>query len=109
MSNKWKAGQAVEIGGRYGSPAYKAIIERVTPSGRAVIGGSQFAPDGTEIGGGEKWRRTRIEPWTDKHTEKQRAAGLEEVRTNLSGLEHISADVIREAVDKFLADRKKKP
>lgn len=45
MSGGWKAGQQVAIG-------YEtATIDRVTPSGQAVVGTRRFAINGREIGG----------------------------------------------------------
>lgn len=47
-----------------GSPGQALTIDRVTPSGRAVIGSAQFAPDGRPVG---DRRGEPIEPFTEKH------------------------------------------
>lgn len=63
---EWKAGQAVwEASRGWGAfPGRKLTIDRVTPSGRAVIGSTQYDPDGTPRG--DRYSN-RIVPFTDEH------------------------------------------
>lgn len=46
---KWEVGQRVSYSSRYHSKSIETI-ERVTPSGRAVIGYDQYGKDGIRIG-----------------------------------------------------------
>lgn len=64
----WTAGQKVfqRAHRAYwgGNPGRALTIERVTPSGRAVINGVQYALDGRAVG---DRRAERIEPFTESH------------------------------------------
>lgn len=64
----WAPGQVVfePNNGWGGSPGDKRVIDRVTPSGRAVIGASSYDKKGRVIGG-SGYRRCRIEPFTEEH------------------------------------------
>lgn len=68
MDYKWEAGQKVfsPSTGWSDSPGAVVTIERVTPSGRAVIGGASYDKSGRMVGGG-KWCVGRIEPVTEDH------------------------------------------
>jgi hypothetical protein len=54
----WVAGQQAVI-----NRQTVVTIERVTPSGRAVVGGRTYNADGTERSK-DPWRRSRLEPLT---------------------------------------------
>lgn len=43
----------------------RVVIERVTPSGRAVIGDQQYNTDGTLRGGGSRQRIRPEDPWDE--------------------------------------------
>lgn len=64
----WTAGQKVFLPAYRsywgGNPGQAKTIDRVTPSGRAVIGATQYAPDGRPVG---DRRGERIEPFTEAH------------------------------------------
>lgn len=66
----WFVGQRVWIEARGWSslPGRTVTVDRVTPSGRAVVGLSQYDRDGYQIGGSTgRYGRERIEPLTDDH------------------------------------------
>lgn len=66
--HKWQAGQwVIYCGGRLERPG-PVRIDRVTPSGRAVIKGTQYGKDGHQIGGG--WLAGLIRPATDSDHER---------------------------------------
>ncbi|MCC4295814.1 hypothetical protein [Brevundimonas aurantiaca] len=64
---EWKVGQEVFVPyrGWGGNPGMVRTIDRVTPSGRAVVGHSTYDKTGREIGGGHY--RGCILPATDDH------------------------------------------
>lgn len=53
---QWKAGQTAVI-----SRDTIVIIDRVTPSGRAIVGGRTFEADGLERVAGSPYRRAKLE------------------------------------------------
>lgn len=55
MSHEWKQGDRVILGGEV------CTVDRVTPTGRVVVGKRQFNPDGRERG--ESYSRIRL--WTE--------------------------------------------
>jgi len=66
---EWTAGQEVFLPayrGWAGNPGRILVIDRVTPSGRAVIGSTTFDKSGREIGG-TRYHRDYIIPATDQH------------------------------------------
>ena len=65
MDYEWEPGQTVA---RYVGASSFGVgkIDRVTRSGRAVIGPNQYAVDGRLIGRGHL-SSSRIEPWSEKH------------------------------------------
>lgn len=85
---EWKAGQIVfaPSTGWGLSPGSRVKIDRVTPSGRAVIGSQTYDKRGSMIGGG-KWCVSRIEPLTPEH--EQAMADWKQKRTLLAAVEKI--------------------
>lgn len=66
---QWAAGQVVFVPanrGWGGFPGRKAVIDRVTPSGRAYIGSTGYDRHGREIGG-TRYNRDWIVPLTEAH------------------------------------------
>lgn len=55
----WHPGQQAVIGRQL-----IVTIERVTPSGRAIVGTQRFDRDGRELGTGDSYNRVRMEPLT---------------------------------------------
>jgi len=74
---KWEVGQRVHLTPHYGHETIE-MIERVTPSGRAVIGCDQYGKDGFKIGcksGNGFSRHVIIQPLTpqlEEGVERQR-------------------------------------
>lgn len=102
---EWKAGQCVAYFGGYGARTPRPVfIDRVTPSGRARIGGDQFDKGGWRIGG-TRFSRSRITPWNEEHDATLKAAQISEVREALRHIHDIPADVVREAVEIVLSER----
>lgn len=66
----WKAGQKVferaVHSGWGGYPGRSLTIDRVTPSGRAVIGSTQYDATGRQLGT-SRYNGSAIVPFTDKH------------------------------------------
>lgn len=56
---RWQVGQRVVI-----DRDSVATVEKVSPSGRATIGGRVYRPDGLQMGRGNRWRASRIEAAT---------------------------------------------
>lgn len=73
MSNKieWEPGMTVAMLGGWRNPTPKILtVERVTPSGRAVLSnGDTVMPDGVEFGGGGGYARNRYAIATEEHFE----------------------------------------
>ncbi len=61
----FKAGDKVAIWRGFESEPGVVEIDRLTPSGRIIIGSTTFEPDGHQRGAAG-WRRDRIEPLTEK-------------------------------------------
>lgn len=87
----WEAGQEVILEGRL------AKIERITPSGRAVIGKAQFGKDGFQIGERSSWRTPRIEVPTPETRAKAIREGVRAVC--IDRLEHVLGQVRMRTLD----------
>ena len=105
----WTAGQKVALFGGYGAQVARLMrVDRVTPSGRAVINRTQYNTEGYEIGVG-RYSRQRIVPWTDEHAVRLRASQIQAAKDALRHTAHIPAPVLREAVEIVLTERTKAP
>jgi hypothetical protein len=69
---EWKPGQEVfePARGWNGFPGHKKVIERVTPSGRAVVGSYQYDKSGYAIGGRGRHGGPSIMPFTPEHAQE---------------------------------------
>lgn len=86
----WLPGQRVTI--NRGTPT---TIDRVTPGGRAIVGGRTFEPSGMERTGGDPWRRARLEMLTPEVEAEMEFA----IRARASA--RVASDAV-EAADKWV-------
>lgn len=56
--SKWEVGQQVIV--RSAGYDRLATIDRITPSGRVIVGNRQFTPSGTEYGRSQDWHPDTI-------------------------------------------------
>lgn len=75
----WSAGQVVAYYGAYDRVPQRQIIDRVTPSGIAVIGRSQYNKNGYARGD-SGYSTPRIVPWEDGHAKQVRQHREERAR-----------------------------
>ena len=68
-NNDWiknlKPGDQVVVNGKY-----LKLVERVTPSGRVVVGGDTFNPDGWKRGDKDAWNHTYISEATPEAVQR---------------------------------------
>lgn len=68
--SKWSVGQQVVV--RSAGHEYISIIERITPSGRVIVGNLTFNPNGTEYGKSREWRAASIDEATPGDVDRVR-------------------------------------
>lgn len=106
MNKQWienlKPGDKVIVRGRW--RAEIAEVDRITPTGRIVINGTTFNPDGSERGGNSCYNRATIAEATpeliDKITRNNTVSRVKNKLHNINELTYEQAVEIEKILDK---------